>query len=138
MTRVFVDTSAFLALLDRADPRHVDVRNAFAELTGDELVTHGYVVAESLAVVRRRFGVDGAIALVDDLLPVVDLVPVEPDLHRRVLLRYRESLPSGISFVDRVSFAIIERDAIDAALATDADFRATGVPLIPVPADPTS
>lgn len=138
MTRVFVDTSALLALLDRADPRHLEVRNAFAELSGTELVTHGYVVAESLAVARRRFGVDGAIALVDDVLPVVDIVPVEPELHRRVLARCRESLPSGISFVDRVSFAVIERDALDAALATDADFRAAGVPLIPVSVDPTS
>jgi hypothetical protein len=26
----------------------------------DDLVTHGYVVAESIAVARRRLGVDGA------------------------------------------------------------------------------
>lgn len=135
MTHVFVDTSALLALLDRADPRHAAVRDAFAGLRDAELLTHGYVVAESLAVARRRFGVDGAIALLDDILPVVEIVEVEPALHRRVQTQYRDSLPSGISFVDRVSFAVIERDALDAALATDADFRAAGVQLIPAPAD---
>jgi predicted nucleic acid-binding protein len=138
VTRVFVDTSALLALLDRADPRHLEVRNAFAELSSAELVTHGYVVTESLAVARRRFGVDGVVVLVDDVLPIVAIVPVEPELHRLVLARYRESLPSGVSFVDRVSFAVIEREAFDAVLATDADFRAAGVPLIPVPVNPTS
>jgi predicted nucleic acid-binding protein len=131
VTRVFVDTSALIALLDRADPLHRAVRAAFAEMADVDLVTHGYVVAESLAVVRRRFGLDGAIALLGDILPVVEIVAVEPELHVRVQARYRNSLPSGISFVDQVSFAVIERDALDAALATDADFRAAGVPLIP-------
>jgi len=136
VTRVFVDTSALLALLDRADPRHLAVRDAFAGLRDAELLTHGYVVAESLAVVRRRFGVDGAVALLDDILPVVTILPVEPELHLRVQRGYRESLPSGVSFVDRMSFAVIERDSIDAALATDADFRAAGVPVMPPTAEP--
>ena len=138
MTRVFVNTSALLALLDRADPRHEAVRSAFAELEDAELVTHGYVVAESLAVARRRFGLDGVIALLDDVLPVVSILAVEPELHLRVQARYRDSLPSGISFVDRISFAVIEREALDAALATDADFRASGVPLIPGVVEPTT
>ena len=131
MTKVFVDTSAILALLDRADPQHAAVRAAFAGLAEADLMTHGYVVAESLAVARRRFGVEGAMALLDDVLPVIDIVGVEPDLHRRVQAVYRLSLPSGISFVDRLSFAVVEREAADAVFATDADFRALGVPLIP-------
>ncbi len=137
MTRVFVDTSAVLALLDRADPQHAAVRAAFAGLAEADLVTHGYVVAESLAVARRRFGVEGAMALLDDVLPVIDIVEVQPELHRRVQAVYRLSLPSGISFVDRLSFAVIDREAVDAVFATDADFRAVGVPLIPEPAQPT-
>jgi len=52
-----VDTSALIALLDRADPRHEAVRSTFLDLADRELVTHGYVVAETLAVARRRFGV---------------------------------------------------------------------------------
>jgi predicted nucleic acid-binding protein len=131
VTRVFVDTSALLTLLDRADPRHEAAREAFAGLADADLVTHGYVVAESLAVARRRFGVDGAIALLDDMLPVVRLLPVEPELHAGAQARYRASLPSGVSFVDRVSFAVIERDQVDAAFTMDQDFEVTGVPLIP-------
>jgi len=131
VTRVFVDTSALLTLLDRADPRHEAARETFAGLADADLVTHGYVVAESLAVARRLFGVDGAIALLDDMLPVVRLLPVEPELHVGVQARYRASLPSGVSFVDRVSFAVIERDQVDAAFTMDQDFEVTGVPLIP-------
>ena len=131
MTRVFVDTSALLALLDRADPRHQSARSTFLELAADELVTHGYVVAESLAVTRRRFGVDGVIALLDDLLPLVDVTLVEPDVHAAAQACYRASLPSGTSFVDQVSFGVIEREGIEAAFALDADFIAAGVTVVP-------
>jgi predicted nucleic acid-binding protein len=126
-----VDTSALIALLDRADPRHEAVRSTFLDLADRELVTHGYVVAETLAVARRRFGVGGVIALLDDLLPVLAVLPVEPSLHASAQARYRASLPSGTSFVDQVSFGVMTQEAIDTAFALDADFVAAGVDVIP-------
>ena len=131
MSQVFVDTSALVAFLDGDDPRHARVVSTFAELASDDLVTHGYVVAESIAVVRRRFGVGGVIALLDDLLPVMDVLPVEPALHAAAQTRYRSSLPSGTSFVDQVSFGVMEREAISTAFALDADFVAAGVTVVP-------
>ena len=126
-----MDTSALIALLDRADPRHEAVRSTFLDLADRELVTHGYVVAETLAVARRRFGVAGVIALLDDLLPVLAVLPVEPSLHASAQARYRASLPSGTSFVDQVSFGVMTQEAIDTAFALDADFVAAGVEVIP-------
>jgi predicted nucleic acid-binding protein len=126
-----VDTSALLALLDADDPRHQATRSAFRDLAEDELVTHGYVVAESLAVTRRRFGVEGAISLLDELLPAIDLLPVDAGLHATAQARYRASLPAGTSFVDQVSLVLIEREAIETALALDADFAAAGITVLP-------
>lgn len=133
MSAVFVDTSALIALLDRADPRHEAVRATFVDLADRDLVTHGYVVAETLAVARRRFGVDGVIALLDDLLPVIIVLPVEPVLHASAQARYRASLPSGTSFVDQVSFEVMAGQAIETAFALDPDFLAAGVTVVPVP-----
>lgn len=129
--RVFVDTSALVTLLDRDDPRHGDTRAAFADLADAELVTHGYVIAETIAVCRRRFGVDATMTVIDDLLPVIDLLPVDPTTHGAALARYRASLPSGTSFVDQVSLEVIERDEITAAFALDPDLARPGVMLIP-------
>ncbi len=133
MTRVFVDTSALLAFLDADDARHDRVRAAFAGFGSEELVTHGYVVAESLAVARRRLGLDGVIALLDEILPAIELLPVEPTVHAEAQQRYRDALPTGASFVDHVSFAVIEREGIDTAFVVDADFAAVGVTVIPAP-----
>lgn len=131
--QVFIDTSALIALLDRADPRHESACSTFLEVADRELVTHGYVVAETLAVARRRFGVDGVIALLDDLLPVIALLPVDPALHPSAQTVYRASLPSGTSFVDQVSFGLMARESIATAFALDADFVAAGVAVIPTP-----
>jgi predicted nucleic acid-binding protein len=131
VSRILVDTSALLALLDADDPRQDSVRTAFAEHPDDDLVTHGYVVAESIAVVRRRLGIDGVIALLDDILPAVATLPVDPAAHATAQARYRASLPSGVSFVDQVSFVVIEREAIDTAIVLDPDFVRPGLTVIP-------
>jgi len=129
--QIFVDTSALIALLDRADPRHEAARSTFLSLADRDLVTHGYVIAETLAVARRRFGVDGVIALLDDLLPIIRVLNVEPAVHSSAQSRYRASLPSGTSFVDQVSFGVMAQASIETAFALDADFVAAGVSVVP-------
>ena len=131
MKRVFVDTSALLTLLDRSDARHEAARACLQSLSDAELVTHGYIVAESLAVVRRRFGVEGAITLLDEFLPALDVIPVDAAIHAAAIARYRASLPSGTSFVDNVTFEMMSREAIDTAFVFDTDFVSAGVTVIP-------
>lgn len=75
-------------------------------LAAADLVTHGYVVAESLAVARRRFGVEGAIALIDDLLPAIDVLTVESAVHAAAMARYRTA------FVFDAEFAGVEIQVI--------------------------
>jgi len=120
-----------IALLDRADPMHGRVRATFEGLAGADLVTHGFVVAETVAVVRRRFGVDGMVVLIDDLLPACGILAVPPDLASSTLASYRESLPSGTSYVDQVSLGLMQQEGIREALALDLDLAANGVRLLP-------
>jgi uncharacterized protein len=131
VTRILVDTSALLAFLDGDDPRQALVRSAFEDHVDDELVTHGYVVAESLAVVRRRLGVAGVTTLLDDVLPAIELLPVDVELHLSAQRRYRASLPTGVSFVDHVSLALMDREGIRTALVLDADFDRRDIEIIP-------
>jgi predicted nucleic acid-binding protein len=97
----------------------------------DDLLTHGYVVAESIAVARRRFGVEGAKALIDDLLPIIELVPVEPAMHAAARAPYRAALSSGTSFVDHISLAVIAHERVDAVFALDTDLASPGIALKP-------
>lgn len=133
MSAVFVDTSGLVAVLDGDDPRHASARDTLADLTaaGVDLVTHGYVVAEAIAVVRRRLGTEAVLGLIDALLPAIRVVSVELPLHVAGLQLYRDSLPSATSFVDRVSLLLMETERIDTVFAIDGDFRLPGVRVIP-------
>ena len=128
---VFVDTSALYALLDADDADHVRARQAFEGLRDVELRTHAYVVVESVALVSRRLGMVAADDLIDRLLPVIEVVPVDAPLHSLALTAFREAGSSAISFVDRTSFAYMRLRGIETAFTFDADFARAGLRTLP-------
>ena len=128
---LFVDTSGVLALVDRDDPAHAGVVAAFALGRDEPLATHAYVVVETLAVARRRFGSAIAADLVDRVLPALDVQAVDSELHASALQAFREAIESSVSLVDRTSFAFMRREGIGRAIALDVDFRTAGFETVP-------
>ncbi len=61
---IFVDTSAIYALASDGDPRHGEARRSFHALLQSErpLITHSYVLSESMALLQHRLGRDVALA----------------------------------------------------------------------------
>jgi predicted nucleic acid-binding protein len=123
---LFVDTSGILALIDRDDPAHAGVVEAFALGRSEPLATHAYVVVETLAVARRRFGAVVAADIVDHVLPALDVAVVDADLHADAIADFRGVVETSVSLVDRTSFAFMRREGIDRAIALDTDFRTAG------------
>jgi len=128
---LFVDTSAIIALLDRDDPAHARVIDAFAKASEEALVTHTYVVVETLAVIRRRFGPAIAAQVIDHVLPALDVLPVDADLHATAMGAFRVGIETSVSLVDRTSFALMRRAGIERAIALDVDFRTAGFRTLP-------
>ena len=129
----FVDTSAMVALLDRADPRREDVGNLWLGAIDhdDTLITSNYVALESTAVVQRRFGTTGIQRLIDHLFPELHMEWVTPDDHRTGLLVFRTTGGSGPSLVDTTSFAVMHRLGLTQCIALDEHFRQQGFELLP-------
>ena len=128
---LFVDTSGILALIDRDDRSHPGTTEAFALGRSQPLVTHAYVVVETLAVARRRLGARVAADIIDRVLPAIEVTPVDSELHAAALVAFRESIDSSVSLVDRTSFAFMRRGGIARAIALDADFRTAGFETLP-------
>lgn len=123
----FVDTSALFAVLDKADPRHADAARVLTRLAGtEELLTHGYVVSETIALVQRRLGADAVRALVERLLPSVPAAMVDEHTHATGLAALAAALPTTVSFVDLVSFEFMRERGIVRAFAFDEDFERAG------------
>lgn len=127
----FVDTSALFALLDRDDPQHVRAAEAMRRLAGrEDLLTHGYVVSETLALTQRRLGADAVRALVDKLLPALTTLTVDEHAHATGIAALVAALPTSVSFVDFVSFQVMRDHSLTRAFAYDEDFAVAGFTLI--------
>ena len=59
---VFVDTAAFLAVLNASDRFHPSARTAWEEIlsTDQFILSSNYVLIETIALLQHRFGVEGA------------------------------------------------------------------------------
>ena len=100
------------------------------------LVTHAYVVIETLAVARRRFGPAVASDIIDRVIPALEVAPVDAELHAIAVRDFRAAIETSVSVVDRVSFAFMRREGIGSAIALDADFQTAGFETIPRSAAP--
>jgi predicted nucleic acid-binding protein len=128
---LFVDTSGILALVDRDDPLHRGIVEAFALGRSEALRTHTYVIVETIAVARRRFGPAVAADIINRVIPALDVAPVDGELHAAAVAAFRDTVESSVSVVDRASFVFMRREGIERAIALDADFRTAGFTTLP-------
>lgn len=131
--RVFVDSGSLIALADRGDPSHAEVR-CFFEGTRARLITHVGVLGEAVTFVRYRFGHAPARRLGDHVRAgrALTLLPIEltDDLEGwRWFLRYRDQ---QFSLVDCWSFAAMTRLGLREVATLDHDFATAGfTPVLP-------
>ena len=124
---IFVDTSALYALADRADRNHDEARLRFTAVlkTGEALLTHNYVLVESIALIQNRIGIAAAL----DLARTADNLEVEwvdAKLHQEAIRALARSPRRKISFVDQGSVLVMRGRNVETTLAFDRDFEREG------------
>jgi predicted nucleic acid-binding protein len=124
---IFLDTSAIYAWADVADPNHhTAIRRLRALLEHDELLlTHNYVLVESLALLQARLGVAAAVKLAQDASAFV-IEWVDDDLHAAAVRELAKSRKRHVSLVDHISFLVMQRQKVSLAFAFDPDFQSAG------------
>lgn len=127
---IFLDTSAIYALVDATDRNHAYARQLFERILQEQtsVVTHNYVVIESIALLHRRLGVAKAVAF-EETTRNFEVVWIDQETHRQALQRWAKGRRT-LSFVDHVSFVVMERLHIDTAFAFDSDFVAAGFSVV--------
>ena len=124
----FVDTSAWLALVDADEERHGEAAAAWRSLLDRDapLVTTNYVLVETYALAQRRLGQAAVRVLADDLLPVAEVEFVGRDAHDRAIAAVIAANRRDLSLVDAVSFDVMRRRGISRAFAFDRQFAEAG------------
>lgn len=125
---VFVDTSAFLAVLDEHDPAHTRARATWEKLIDghEALVTTNYVLVETYALTQSRLGLDATRAFTDDVVPLLRVYWITEADHRAAVAALLAANRRQLSLVDCASFVLMRQLHLRAAFAFDSDFTAQG------------
>ena len=132
MDRLFVDTSAWYAFMNRRDPDHFAVADVLAEWEGRLLFTD-YVFDELVTLIRVRVGHDLAVRAGSALRcgDLAMLVAVEPRDSEKAWQQFCRESDKEYSFTDCCSFAVMRRLRLSHAAAVDAHFRQAGFNSLP-------
>lgn len=126
--RVFVDTSAFLAVIDRDEQNHQTAKQLWVQLIDDKtiLICTNYVLLETLALIQRRFGMTLVKTFEEDIVPVLHIEWVDESLHQAGVAALLMANRRRLSLVDCISFAIARRLGISIIFAFDQHFTEQG------------
>ncbi len=129
----FVDTAGLYAVLDRSDVFHRRAAAYWREVVEQRslLVTHNYVLVETVALTQRRLGAAAVRALQDDLLPLIEVEWVDGDRHSRAMTALLASGRPDISLVDWMSFEAMRRRGLQQVFTFDEHFREQGFAPVP-------
>jgi|DewCreStandDraft_5_1066085.scaffolds.fasta_scaffold00201_85 predicted nucleic acid-binding protein len=130
--RVFVDTSAFLAVVNRDDRHHAQAREIWEHLIHEEvvLICTNYIIVETLALIQHRFGMALVKAFQDDVVPILQIEWVDRALHQAGVAALLTANRRQLSLVDCISFATIRNLGIPAVFAFDPHFVEQGFGLV--------
>jgi predicted nucleic acid-binding protein len=96
--------------------------------SGERLLTHNYILVESLALLQHRLGTAAAVKLAENASEF-EIIWVDRKLHEEAIRRLARAGKRRVSFVDHVSFLVMKSRGIDRALAFDPDFPSEGFSL---------
>ncbi|OGP11591.1 MAG: hypothetical protein A2055_00355, partial [Deltaproteobacteria bacterium GWA2_47_9] len=123
MKRIFIDTGAWYAVVDKKDPDHKQAET-FLKNNKTPLLTTNFIFDETVTLLRSRLGWSTAKDFGQNLKlsSFASIVVVKDEDEERawqIFLKYKDQ---DFSFTDCTSFAIMERLKLDTAFSFDSHF----------------
>jgi len=121
--KIFVDTSAWYAIIDKNDRDHALAATKI-QVLDRPLVTSNYIFDEILTLLKAKLGFTVAVPFGQKLWnqEISALVRITEDDEERAWRIFRQYDDKGFSFTDCTSFALMERLDINIVFAFDDHF----------------
>lgn len=131
--KLFVDTSAILAILNSDDQFHDQAKIEWIRIidSGDILFSSNYIIIETISLLQRRFGTVAVRLFCDGFQPLLNLVWVDEKIHESALNVVKTINHRNLSFVDCTSFEIMRRMGIENVFSFDSHFTDQGFSIVP-------
>jgi predicted nucleic acid-binding protein len=125
---IFIDTSAFLAILNKDDKNHLVATKLWNKMLYSEnvLISNNYVLVESFALIQRRLGMEAVRVFQEDILPLINIEWIDSGTHKSGVSALLAASRRKLSLVDCVSFEIMRTLGIKTAFAFDPHFAEQG------------
>ncbi len=125
---VFIDTSGFIAVLDKDNASHAEAVKTWMDiLTSEEdLVTTNYVLVETCALVQNRLGMTAIKVFQEDVVPVLRIEWINKDVHHAAMGIMLAAGRKKLSLVDCVSFETMRLLGVTTAFTLDKHFKEQG------------
>ncbi|GAB4461078.1 MAG: type II toxin-antitoxin system toxin 23S rRNA-specific endonuclease VapC20 [Anaerolineales bacterium] len=130
---IFIDTSAFLAILGTDDSNHQRAMDCWLNLLTEEqaLLTNNYVLVESIAIIQKRLGLSAVRDFHERLLPFVNVEWIDANQHETSIRFVFAANRRQLSLVDCSGFETMRRLKIEKVFTFDDHFREQGFEVIP-------
>jgi predicted nucleic acid-binding protein len=130
-TEAYVDTSGFIAFLDKSDSHHATFRRLFAD--PPPLATSALVVAEGHGWFLRRYDARRAVQFLNfiDALPALTIHGVDAEALRRASRFVKKFEDQSLTLADAHGLVVMADRRCASCWSTDRHLTLTGVPLIP-------
>lgn len=125
--RIFFDTSAIYAYINRRDPDHRRIKSILAAFKGKLVITN-YVFDETITLVAARLGHETAVYVGNILRnsPQIENIWVTQNDEADAWKLFVERKDKEYSFTDCTSFVVMRRLGIGKSLALDGHFKQEG------------
>jgi len=132
MKWLFVDTSAWYALIDAKEPNHLDVLRSLQQYQNN-LLTSNYIADETITLLRYRLGWKYAQQFGEQLFSgqLAEYVQITKSDERTAWELFEHYHDKMFSFTDCTSFVLMKRLQLSVAITLDNDFKSFGFHCLP-------
>jgi len=135
MTALFIDTSAFIALIDKDDQYHAQAREFYQKKLNPlfKLITTNFVVCETINFLRARLPLKYAVEYRDDIISskIVSIIHITPNMENSAFTVMKRHKDKNYSFTDCTSFVVMKELGVSTSFTFDDHFRQMGFTVFP-------
>ncbi len=130
---IYIDTSAFFAILDSGDKFYKESRDIFLKLIENEEIFHSsnYIVIETVVLIQNRLGLDALRAFQDEIIPILNIHWVDERVHNIAISSLLIAGRKNISFIDYTSFEMMRLLGLKKVFTFDRHFKEQGFKTLP-------